>query len=399
MKKTIVITIAAAFAALGGLSLVGNSGESSGHESEHAHDEEEVDLANIPLSYEQIHAAELATAPIEYRDMDRTVRCNGQLVVRAHNTAEVSSTMPGIVHRLLVAEGDAVRKGQLVATVENPEVVALQREYYSVCREAAVAESELSRQNYLASQGAGLGKNLQQAEAQHSILAAKQKGLARQLAQAGISAADAAAGKFTTTFPLHAPIAGTVGEITAKLGSYVDMQTSLMRISDNSKVECDLNVFEKDLDKISVGARVRLSLTNHEGRTFSGHVSGMNGSFTEGEKSVAVHVKLDSAAHNLFGGMYVTALVSTGTEKVQAVPSNAIVRDGNRTYVFVHNVNHSLSINKTHHFRRYEVKTGVSDGGYTQIDFAQEVDKKLPVVTAGSCYLASAVGEHGEHNH
>ena len=207
------------------------------------------------------------------------------------------------------------------------------------------------------------------------------------------------AGKFTSAFPLRSPISGTVGRITANLGSYVDMQTPVMSINNNNVVECDLNVFEKDIDKVKRGAKVLIAMTNQGNRTIEGYVSGINENLNEGDKSVAVHVKLDNRDGELFGGMYVTGLISTGKEKVEAVPSKAIVKDGNKSYVFVHNVNHSLSIKKTHHFSRREVKTGITENGYTQIDFVEPTNKDLPVVTNSSYYLASAVSEHGEHDH
>jgi len=325
MKKIIII-VAVSVAALAAIVFTGNK-EAATHEE---HEHEATDYANIPLTEAQIKAVKLSTSPIEYRDMDQGIRANGALVVRAQNTADVSSTMQGVVKKLYVNEGDKVGKGQIVAMVENPEVVALQREYYTACKETEYAKTELDRQNFLASQGAGLGKNLQQATAQYNILAAKQGGIARQLAQFGINVKNAAEGKFTTSFPLYSPIGGTVGTIGASLGSYVDMQTPIMTVCNNSAVECDLNVFEKDIAKVKRGARVLLSLTNQAGKTIEGYVSGINESFNAKDKSVAVHVKIENTEGDLFGGMYVTGMISTGKERVEAVPSKAIVKDENR---------------------------------------------------------------------
>ena len=177
------------------------------------------------------------------------------------------------------------------------------------------------------------------------------------------------------------------------------MQTPVMSINNNNAVECDLNVFEKDIDKVKRGAKVLIAMTNQGNRTIEGYVSGINENLNEGDKSVAVHVKNDNRDGELFGGLYQTGLISTRKEKVDPVQSKAIVKDGNKSYVFVHNVNHSLSIKKTHHFSRREVKTGITENGYTQIDFVEPTNKDLPVVTNSSYYLASAVSEHGEHDH
>ena len=123
----------------------------------------------------------------------------------------------------------------------------------------------MSRQQVLAASGAGVKKNLQQAQKQYQVAEANLTGIGRQLQQLGISLKAVAQGKFTTVFPLRAPVGGTVTRLVATLGSYADMQTPLMTIRDNSAVECDLNVFEKDLGKVKVGNPVVLALTNQRG--------------------------------------------------------------------------------------------------------------------------------------
>lgn len=90
---------------------------------------------------------------------------------------------------------------------------------------------------------------------------------------------------------MYAPIAGTVSQITASLGSFADMQTPLMKIQNNQAVECDLNIYEKDLQKVKPGDKVYLSLTNQPGVKLAGHVYGLNQYFNDNSKSVAVHVK------------------------------------------------------------------------------------------------------------
>lgn len=241
------------------------------------------------------------------------VKATGTLVLHPQNMGEVTSLMGGIVKTVCVKDGQQVSKGQVVATVENTDVVSLQREYFSAFKESQMAQTELERQQTLAQSGAGVKKNLQQAEKQCQVARATLTGIARQLAQMGISTQAVARGQFTTTFPLHAPISGTVSQLTASVGSYADMQTPLMQIRNNHAVECDLNVFEKDIHRIATGNSVKLSLTNQPGQTITGHVVGMNQYFNEGTKSVAVHVRLDNTQGlRLFDGMYVSGEIMTG---------------------------------------------------------------------------------------
>lgn len=314
MIKRISFIVAITVVALMGFTYLSKS-KAETHESDEAH-EEEVDFDNIPLTAKQVNAVNLKMGEVEPRELDATIKVNGALVLRAQNMGEVASLMGGIVKNIYVKDGQQVGKGQVVATVENTEVVSLQREYFSASKESQMAKLELDRQKTLALNGGGVKKNLQQAEKQYQVAQANLVGIARQLAQMGISPAAVAKGKFTTVFPLHAPISGTISQITASVGSYADMQTPLMKIRNNGAVECDLNVFEKDINKIKVGNKVLLALTNQPGINVSGHVYGMNQYFNDGTKSVAVHVKLDATrGAKLFDGMYVSGQIQTGSSK------------------------------------------------------------------------------------
>ena len=394
MIKRISFIVAVTVIALLGFTYLSQS-KAETHESEEAH-EEEVDFDNIPLSAKQVNAVNLKMGEVEPRELDATIKVNGTLVLRAQNMGEVASLMGGIVKNIYVKDGQQVGKGQVVATVENTEVVSLQREYFSASKESQMAKLELDRQKALAQNGGGVKKNLQQAEKQYQVAQANLVGIARQLAQMGISPAAVAKGKFTTVFPLRAPISGTISQITASVGSYADMQTPLMKIRNNGAVECDLNVFEKDINKIKVGNKVLLSLTNQPGINVSGHVYGMNQYFNDGTKSVAVHVKLDATrGAKLFDGMYVSGQIATGSQQCNTLPSKAIVTVDGKDYIFALN---QAPKGGEYSFSRHEVTKGVSQHGFTEVSLCKHIKKGQKIVTDNAFYLASLTGEHGEED-
>lgn len=391
IKRISFIVAITAIALVGFTYLSKSKAETQEHEEEH---EEEVDFDHIPLSAKQVNAVDLKMGQVENRELDATIKVNGALVLRAQNMGEVASLMGGVVKNVYVKDGQMVSKGQVVAMVENTDVVSLQREYFSACKESQMARLEMERQKTLAQNGGGVKKNLQQAEKQYQVANANLVGIGRQLAQMGISPVAVAKGKFTTVFPLRAPISGTVSQITASVGSFADMQTPLMKIRNNGAVECDLNIFEKDINKVKAGDRVLLSLTNQPGVNVSGHVYGMNQYFNEGTKSVAVHVKLDATrGAKLFDGMYVSGLIATGRQRCQALPSKAIVKMDGKEYIFA--LNQAPKAGE-YSFSRHEITTGVSQNGYTEVALCKHIQKGQKIVTGNAFYLASLTGEHGE---
>ena len=414
MKRIVLIVAVTAIAWAGFAFFAKQTGSEAHAHEEHEH--EEVDFDHIPLTAKQVSTVELKMGEAVEREMDATIDAKGSLVLRAQAMGDVASLMGGIVKSIAVKEGQYVHQGQVVATVENTDVVSLQREYYSAAKECELARKDMERQKLLAQNGAGIKRSLQQAQKDYHVAHANMLGIGRQLAQMGISTAAVAKGKFTTAFPLRAPISGIVSEMTASLGSYADMQTPLMKIRNTQAVECDLNIFEKDLAKVKVGNRVTLNLTNQPGVKLSGTVYGMNQYFNDNSKSVAVHVKLDAVSvksylHStsgnthggkLFAGMYVSGKIATGSQQCLALPSQAIVSQDGKQYVFALNGAPSKG---NYSFSRHEVTTGSSDGKYTEVKLCDHLLKGKnraavkKIVTENAYYLASLTGEHGEHAH
>ena len=402
MKRVILIVAVTAIAWAGFAFFAKQTGSEAHAHEEHEH--EEVDFDHIPLTAKQVSTVDLKMGEAVEREMDATIEAKGSLVLRAQAMGDVASLMGGIVKSIFVKEGQFVHRGQVVATVENTDVVSLQREYYSAAKECELAKADLERQLLLSKQGAGVKRTLQQTRKDYQVAHANLLGIGRQLAQMGISTSAVAKGKFTTAFPLRAPISGVVSQLTASLGSYADMQTPLMKIRNTQAVECDLNVFEKDLAKVKVGNRVTFSLTNQPGVKLSGTVYGMNQYFNDGSKSIAVHVKMDDASLKtsrinhikLFDGMYVSGQIATGSQRCLALPSEAIVSTDGKQYVFALNGEPKKG---EYSFSRHEVSTGVTDGGFTEVKLCDHLKAGKKIVTDNAFYLASLTGEHGEHAH
>ena len=204
MKRIILIVAVTAIAWAGFAFFAKQTGSEAHAHEDHEH-EEEVDFDHIPLTAKQVSTIDLKMGEAVEREMDATIEAKGSLVLRPQAMGDVASLMGGIVKSIFVREGQIVHKGQVVATVENTDVVSLQREYYSAAKECELAKTDMERQLLLSKQGAGVKRTLQQTKKDYQVAHANLLGIGRQLSQMGISTAAVAKGKFTTAFPLHAP--------------------------------------------------------------------------------------------------------------------------------------------------------------------------------------------------
>ena len=246
-------------------------------------------------------------------DLSKTVnvvRVTGTLALDPQNRAEVSPIASGVVRRITTREGIRVRRGQVVAYIENTQIVELQRQYLTAVNELSAAKTELARQHTLMKQEAGVLKTLQQAESAYAIANAQVVGIGRQLSQLGVNPPSISAGKLTTLIPVTSPISGIVGKIKISMGSFVDISTSLMTVVNNVNLHCDLKVFEKDLPKVRIGQMVKLTLTNAPEVTFCAKIYDINSVFDNDSKSVTVHARIiDHPATKLLPDMFINGVI------------------------------------------------------------------------------------------
>jgi cobalt-zinc-cadmium efflux system membrane fusion protein len=389
------------------------NGESGEESEEHAEGEES---GVIELSEAQMSAVGITIGKIEKKNLSLVVKASGQLEVPPQNRAEVTTLTSGVVKRIYVLEGNYVKRGQTLATIENPEFLQMQQEYLTSKSNFSYIEKEYARQKELLSENAGTGKVYQQTEANYNTERARLTSLEKQLGQLNVNVANVSEGNFVSEIPLVAPISGTIGHIVINIGSFADQSKSLMTIIDNSQVHCDLLIYEKDLYKVKVGQKANFILTNQNNKQIVGEIYGINQSFENESKAIIAHAVIKNASKlGLIQGMYVSALIDVGNQETSAVPVDAIVKSQGKEFIFVvedegeakpaekegseekekqeenetETKEKEESPGQAYHFKMVEVVTGVSDLGYIEIRSVEELPEGATIVTKGAFYILS----------
>ncbi|MBB2148863.1 efflux RND transporter periplasmic adaptor subunit [Pedobacter gandavensis] len=414
------------FAVLMGTSLTACNGKKekpAEKEVTEVHEDEAEHSDEIELTEQQIKAVGIEIGTIQEKNLTAVVKASGQLAVPPQNEAKVNLLSGGIIRKINVLEGQKVKKGQALAVVENQEMIKLQQDYLSAKNGFSFVDAEYKRQQQLKAADAGTGRSFQLAEANYHTELSKIKALERQLQQQGISPKNVSAGNITAQTTITAPISGTIGTIQVTTGAFVQPGTSLMDIVDNSKIHADLLVYEKDLFKVQIGQKVSFRLTNQDNQQIEGHLIGINKSFEDDTKGVIVHAVITKPLPNLIPGMYVTGLISVGTEKSPAVPIDAVVKAEGKEYIFIveeeaktdehekvaptkktaQPEKDSPKAEEQHehgtHFKKIEVVTGVSELGYISISPLEKLPKNTRLVVKGAFYLQSKSTAPTAHSH
>jgi len=382
-----------------------------------AKDHEEAAPTIASLTEDQIQSVGVTTGPIEMKELTATVKANGLLRVPNNNKATVAALFSGVVKTLNILEGDYVRKGQVIATIANPEYIRVQEQYLTTISRIAFAEQEYKRQNELYTNDAGTKKNLQSSSSELRTLSTQKASLARQLQMMGINPSSVTNASMRTGLAITAPISGTISNIRAQIGSYVDVSAPVAEIIDNTSLHLDLQVFEKDLPRMRIGQIVHFKLTNNPETEYDAKVYSIGSSFENESKTIAVHCTVIGNKTGLIDGMNITGVVSLDHSTTPAVPNEAIVEADGKFYVFIqtnkkaeaHEESESKdkkettpaekSHAKTINFEKVEVIKGTSDMGYTAITPVGELAPDAKIVVKGAFFVNAKLTNVGEHEH
>jgi len=387
------------------------------------HDSEQQSNVTISMTGEQMKTIGVELGVIEEKELTSSLKTNGVLRVPNQNKASVNSVYNGVIISLLVQQGNKVHKGQVIARIANPDFIHVQSEYLEVNNKIALAELEVNRQQELNAGNAGALKNLQSAESELKKLKNLKSTLIQQLQMMGINPSGIANGKLVSELTITSPINGVVSDVKVKMGSYVDVTTTVAEIVDNSQLHLDLFVYEKDLSKLNEHQLIHFTLTNNPGKEYDAEIYSLGSSFEGESKAVSVHAKVMGDKTGLIDGMNVTAIISLQKATVPAVPSEAIVSLQGQDYIFIqsndssHKAGPNLTIpeikdehghptetkadraQNEYKFEIIPVAKGVTEVGYSQITLLKEIPKNAKVVVKGAFFVLAKMTNAGEHEH
>ena len=363
--------------------------------------EEEKSETEVALTESQFKTIGIETGSIEMKNLNTVIKANGYTAVPPQNRADISTLIGGVVKDIYVLEGTYVAKGKTLATIQNLEVTEMQEDYNSAIATIEYLQLEYNRQKTLSDENVNPRKTFQEVKSKLAVEKARAQAAKNKLQALNVSLKGS-----TSLIPIVSPIGGYVGKISITKGAYAATGITLFEVVDNSQMHLDLNVFEKDLGKISVGQEVDFVLTNQSNKSIKGKIFGINKSFSNESKTVAVHAKINpSDAKDLISGMYVAANINITNQTVQALPKDAIVKDGDKYYIYIQE-EHQEAVSKNKvleqkeiHFKAIEVAAGTTDLGYTEVKLMSEIHNNAKIVIKGAYYLLATSKGGDEHEH
>lgn len=352
----------------------GNKDSEKMESSEGSSMKEEQPVANgakqITFTKDQYNLAGIETGKIEMRNLSNIIKLNGVIDVEPESMASVSAPLGGYLKTAGRLPGEKIKKGQVLATIENPEFIQIQQDYLESLSKLQFLEEEYKRQKQLREEDINSAKTFQQVSSDYKITQGRVKAYEQQLALAGISRSAVQNGNITRTANLYAPITGFVKTSNVNIGDYVSPQDVLFEIVNLDEVHLALNAFEKDLEKIEVGQTVKFSLSNDNTFNRTAEIF-LIGKATGSDRMTPVHCHINKEDEKgLLPGMYVKAWVEIDTNNQNAIPSEAIVQYEGKDFIILQTEEKESGYT----FKLEQVKKGMEQEGYTSITFAKNAD-------------------------
>ena len=276
---------------------------------------------SISVTPDQVRQFGITFGTVELRPLSDQVRTTGIVAVNETRLAKVSPKLSGYVEQLYANfVGQYVRRGQALAAVFSPDLVAAEQEL--------IVSSRLSRTIGSSAVPGVPGSTTD------LLTAAKERLRLWDVSDAQIAEV-LRTGKAQRTVPILAPASGVILDKKVVLGQAIQAGEELYTIADLSDVWVDAQLREEDAGRVGAGAMAVLQFTSDPGRPYTGRVTYVYPTLTEQARTVKARVTVPNPNMRLKPGMYATVTITTSTVSALTVPRSAVIQTGERALVFV----------------------------------------------------------------
>ena len=298
---------------------------------------------------------------VSQQSLTRTLPFSGTLSPMLQST--VKSKVSGEVKRVLVREGEAVTKGQVLAQIDTADLNARLDAQVAALEEAKARASiadknresnlKLLKQNFISQNAYDTTSSTFEASAAAVRSAEAQAQIARNARQDAV---------------IRAPISGIVAKRMVNGGEKVGPDSPMFTVVDLSKMEIGAPAAASEIPSVKVGQTATFKVDGFGERVFEGRIERINPVTEPGSRSITLYISVANRDGVLKGGMFAKGLlVQDKTEPAAVVPIAAVRDDGGQPYVFtleggkVAKRNVTLGLNEVE-AGLVQVKTGLDTG-------------------------------------
>lgn len=348
MKNFIYITIACV-----GLFSCGNKSNEEGAAAP------VVSETTVTLSQEQQHNAELEVNMLQIKQGFSHLSVKGQISTPPESKVTINFPMGGYVKKTNLMNGSKVKKGELLAVIEDAAFLQLQQDYLMGKNKLILLQSELERQEELSRSQASSKKQFELARTERDNQRIYVKALEEKIKLIGLQPANISAENITSSVSVVSPINGYITEVFINVGKHISENQPIAEIADFSNLYLSLRVFEKELDFISIGQPIIAYTNANREKKYSGKVELIGKAFKE-DRSVEVLCRLDNQYPELIPGLFMNADIEIQTAQTAAVPIHEVITETQNHFVFIQKDTHVFELTPVKVIWKSDTEMGIT---------------------------------------
>lgn len=297
--------------------------------------------AGVVISSQTAQNLGIRLEKVETKSFGESLSAVGRIAPDERRFYAVQTRISGFVERLSVrAVGDPVVKGQKIAEIYAPEILAAQQEYLALL-------------------------TLKNIDADNTLQLASRNRLRLLGMSENEVAAISVTGKVSPRFGIYAPASGVLTELGVREGGQIMVGNALMQISDLSQVWVIAEIPERDVARIKLGLAAEVQLQSLPNEVFKGKVGYLYPMLNDSSRTLQVRIELPNKENHLRPGMYANISFTGQTHEALSVSSESIIATGKRKIVIVKEANgyHPAEIvTGQEHDNRTEILKGLNEG-------------------------------------
>jgi len=361
----------------------------------------------LNLAQAQENSLGIATVPAREVALKNKINCNGQLQTVSSLQADIYTLAKGRVLSVPVNMGQTVSAGEVLASLKSDDVGQLQSDLVqnTIQSEEDIRQAQIqldfskaayNRELELFKEGVSAKADMDSARQQYRkdmdmLQAAKIKRQAsinvsqERLSLYGVSAENTrrmlATHKISPYLTIRAPRSGVIIERNVNVGELVDTTKNLFTVADLRELWITGQVYEKDVDRLKVGQPIEIELEDQPEGLVPGTLNFVSSVLNPQTRTMEVRGDITNPNLRLKPNMFARMSILVGTRNALAVPSNAVEKLGDYTYVFVNTTPHT--------YQERRVQVGEDNGQYVEIKEGLREGER--VVTQGTIGLKGLV--------
>lgn len=292
----------------------------------------------VELTKKQLDNSKIKVGSLTQSPLSTTIKVNGKITLAPNAMASISMPLGGYIKNIKVMPGMVIKKGQILAVIEDQSYVQIQHDYLTTKQQLAFASKDYARQKELNASQAVSEKNFQLSESEFAKLRITLKSLEEKLKLIQINPGTLTANSISKSVNIYAPISGMITKVDVNIGKYVSATDILFQIMDNQSMYAKLNVFEKDAANLSIGQKIKVFTNSQPDVFYETKIEFVNKSYSD-ESAIEVYAKIFNATKKLIPGNYINALIQINNNNAFILNNDAIVDYEGKKFVFIQNEN------------------------------------------------------------